>query len=104
MKLPLYYVRIDIDKHLSFHLRTVKNPVRLLYRHYWYEARRNDVLDKIDLDLYIRRNKIKRDFGTDNIIETSEKYYRLILSRLKKYEPDKIFPYPKILEKYLEDH
>ena len=98
---PIYYRRIDIRKPLSFHLRTVKKPIRLLYRYYWYYARVNGILEKIDLDKFVRE-KIIEDFGTSDIVEASRKYLQTMLKDLEIYDPEKIHSYPKILEKYLD--
>ena len=99
--LPLFYKRTDIDKPISFHLRTVKNPIRLLYRKYWYEARKEGVLDKVELDKYIH-HKIIHDYGTDDIEEAATMFLREILSKLARYDPNKYLSYPYILKEYIK--
>ncbi len=98
--LPLFYKRIDIDNPLSFHLRTVKNPVRLLYRKYWYEVLRKKLIGKIDLDTYVHK-RIIEEYGTDDIKEAANTYLKNLLSTLEKYDPQKHLPYPKILREYI---
>ena len=100
--LPLFYKRIDINKPLSFHLRTVKNPVRLLYRKYWYEMRKKNLLNKMDLDSYVHK-KIVEDYGTSDVVEAASLYIKDVLSRLKKYNPDKYLSYPKLLKDYIKE-
>ncbi len=93
--LPLYYVRIDIKKPLSFHLRTVKKPVRLLYRHYWYRALWSGLVGRIKLDEYIRKN-IVEDFHTLSIEEAAMKYVARKLSGLAEYKGSPL-PYSKYI-------
>ncbi len=97
--LPIYYRRLDINKPLSFHLRSVKNPIRLLYRKYWYIARREGLLGKIDLEEFIRA-KIKEDYGTDDIEEAARIHLKQIIKRLSRYD-ENILSYPRILKEYI---
>lgn len=99
--LPLFYKRIDIDKPMSFHLRTVKNPIRLLYRKYWYKARKEGILDKIDLETYVRE-KIVQDYGTSDIEEAALMFLKEKLSKLSRYDPENILSYPRILKEYVK--
>jgi len=99
----LFYKRLFIDKPLSFHLITVKNPVRLLYRKYWYEVRKKGILDKVDLEGYARR-RIVDEYGTTNVEEAAMLYIKEILSRLARYKPHKHLLYPKLLKDYLKAH
>ena len=102
LELPAFYYRIDIETPMSIHLRTVKNPVRLLYRHYWYEIRRKGLLGKVDLESYVR-NRIRDDFGTDDLVEAAKKYLENLLRGLAPYDPNKLLPYPSILRKYVKE-
>ncbi|NPA98082.1 MAG: glycosyltransferase family 2 protein [Crenarchaeota archaeon] len=95
--LPLFYIRIDIEQPLSFHLRTVKKPVRLLYRHYWYKALWADMADRINLDEYVKMN-IREDFGTSSIEEAALKYVEMRLKKLSEYKGVPL-PYSKYLLK-----
>jgi len=102
LEIPLFYYRIDVETPMSIHLRTVKNPLRLLYRHYWYEARRRGLLEKIDLDTYVRQ-RIVEDFGTSDIEEAARRYLERFLKKFAPYDPTKILPYPEVLKKYVRE-
>ena len=99
--LPLFYKRIDIDAPMSFHLRTVKKPVRLLYRKYWYEARRKGILDKVDLDEYVYK-RIIQDYNTSDISKAAELFLKEILRGLNRYDPKNQLSYPKILKEFVK--
>ncbi len=99
--LPLFYIRIDLEQPISFHLRTVKKPIRLLYRHYWYKALWSGIAGRIDLDEYVRLN-IQRDFGTTSIEEAARKYVEGKIQELAEYRGIPL-PYSKYLLRKLEN-
>ncbi len=101
LTLPPFYYRIDIASPLSMHLRTAKNPLRVLYRHYWYEMLRKGLIGKMDLDTYVR-TRIVEDFGTNDVVEAAEKYVRKMIEKLAPYDP-KILSYPSVLRKYVKE-
>lgn len=65
-----YYSVVYVEKPLSFHLRTVRNPKRLLYRHYRWLMRGEGLEGKISLDDYVK-DRIRRDFRTSDIDEAA---------------------------------
>jgi len=100
LNVPFFYKRIDIEKPLSFHLRSVKPPRRLLYRHYWYEARRSGVLGKVSLDEYVRQ-RIIDDYGTSDVDEAAKRFLEWYISRLQPFDRTKYGDYPAILKDYV---
>jgi hypothetical protein len=98
---PPYHKRIDINKPLSLHLRTVKPPLRLLEWKYWWEMRRKGILGKVDLYEYIKQ-RIKDDFNVDNVHDASLKFLSQLRNRncIGKYDPKIWGDYPKILKDY----
>lgn len=100
---PLYHKRIDIDRPLSLHLRTVKPPMRLLEWKYWWEMRRKGLLGKIDLYEYMKR-RVKEDFGVEDLQEAA----KILVEQLRKrkevgrYDPKVWGDYPRILKEYVK--
>jgi hypothetical protein len=99
---PPYHKRIDINKPLSLHLRTVKPPVRLLEWKYWWEMRMKGILGKVELYEYIKQ-RIKEDFGVEDLHEASLKFLTQLRNRndIGKYDPSIWGDYPKILKDYV---
>ncbi len=100
---PPYHKRIEINKPLSLHLRTVKPPIRLLEWHYWWELRRRHMLGKIELWQYIKQ-RIKDDFGIDDVYEAARIFYEKLKRRkdLARYDKSIWGDYPKILKDYVK--
>jgi len=100
---PPYHKRIDINKPLSLHLRTVKPPLRLLEWKYWWEMRRKGILGKVELYEYIKQ-KIKEDFNVDDIHEAALKFLSQLRSRnhIGKYDPSIWGDYPKVLKDHVK--
>lgn len=97
---PLTYYRVVyIEKPLSFHLRTVRNPVRLLYRHYRWLTRREELEGKIDLNEYVKQ-RINQDFGTADLGQAANLYLQKYISSLTEYRKDVYGDYPKLLKDY----
>ncbi|MGD0329211.1 MAG: glycosyltransferase [Nitrososphaeria archaeon] len=100
MRIPFYYAkRLSIDKPLSFHLRTVKPPKRLLFRKYWYELFEKDLTSKITFEKYVQ-NRILEEYNTKNIEEASRIYFKDFLSKFTLHDKSKYGDYPKILKEY----
>ncbi len=100
MRVPFYYAkRLTIDKPLSFHLRSVKPPKRLLFRKYWQELFERDLIGKINLEKYVQ-NRILEEYNTKNIEEASRIYFKDYLGKLTLYNRSKYGDYPKILKEY----
>ncbi len=96
-----YYKMIIIKKPLSFHLCTVRSPIRLLYKHYWWKMRAEGLERKISLEEYIRQ-AIQKDFNTSDIEEAAQKLAKRFLTQLIPYDKRKYGDYPKILKDYVK--
>ena len=96
---PYYHKRIELLTPLSFHLRTVKPPKRLLHRKYWSELLRNNLLGSIDIKEYIIM-RIKEEYNTDDIDKAAEIYFNEFLKRLHPYNKEKYGDLPSILKNY----
>jgi len=96
-----YYRMIIIKKPLSFHLCTVRSPIRLLYKHYWWKMRSEGLEGKISLEEYIRL-KIKEEFNTMDINEAAKALVERYLRRLIRYDKNKYGDYPRILKEYVK--
>lgn len=94
-----YYNVVYIEKPLSFHLRTVRSPIRLLYRHYRWLMRREGLEGKISLDDYVRK-RIGEDFGTADTGQAAKIHFQKYLTNLTEYRKDVYGDYPQILKDY----
>ena len=99
MYTPLYHIRVDIDKPLSFHLRTVKPPIRLLYRKYHKELAKKQLLGKVDLEEYVKK-RIREEYGVSDIEEAANIYFKELMKHARIYDKSKYGDYPKILKEY----
>lgn len=81
--IPPWYARIEVPRPISFHMRTVKDPVRLLLRKYWYKMRSEGV--KEDLLSYTLRN-IRSDYGTDDVKEAARIFVEERRKKLKTFD------------------
>lgn len=96
-----YYKTIYIKEPLSFHLRTVRNPIRLLYKHLWYRIRDEKLDEKMSLDEYVHM-KIKELYGTSDLNEAANIYFKEYTKRLDKYNREVFGDYPRILKEYVK--
>lgn len=96
-----YYSVVYIKEPLSFHLRTVRSPKKLLYRHYRWLMRREGLDGKVDLDDYVK-NRISRDFGTTDVNQAAKLYLQNYLSNLSEYRKDVYGDYPQVLKEYVK--
>ncbi len=96
-----YYKPMYVDKILGLHLRTVRNPVRLLYKYLWWLMRKEGQEKKMSIDEYVRM-KIKEIFNTSNIEEAARIYIENRLKSLVKYDRNKYINYPKVLKDYVK--
>jgi len=96
-----HYKTIYINKPLSFHLRTVRSPLRLLYKHLWYMMRKEGLEGKIPLDKYVKR-KIEELYGTSDINEAASIYLKEYVKRLDRYDKAIFGDYPRILKDYVK--
>jgi len=94
-----YYSVVYVEKPLSFHLRTVRSPRRLLYRHYRWLMRREGLECKVNLDDYVK-NRVGRDFGTTDVDQAAKLYLQNYLSNLSEYQKDVYGDYPQVLKEY----
>ena len=96
-----YYKTIYIKEPLSFHLRTVRNPVRLLYKYLWYKIRDEKLDEKMSLDEYVSM-KIKELYGTSDINEAANIYFKEYIKTLHRYDKTVFGDYPRILKEYVK--
>ena len=96
-----YYKVIHINKPLSFHLRSVKDPVRVLYKHFRYRMRRERLWGKMPFDEYVKV-KIKELYGTSDINEAAKMHLKQFIQSLDKYDKKTFGDYPKILKEYVK--
>ncbi|MGF3572865.1 MAG: glycosyltransferase [Candidatus Bathyarchaeia archaeon] len=96
-----YYGVVYVEKPLSFHLRTVRSPVRLLYRHYRWLMRREGLEGKVNMEDYLKKRMIT-DFGTTNFTQAAKLYFQKYLSSLSEYRKDVYGDYPKVLKNYVK--
>jgi len=96
-----YYKTIYIKDPLSFHLRTVRNPVRLLYKYLWYKIRDEKLDEKMSLDEYVSM-KIKELYGTSDINEAANIYFKEYIKTLHRYDKTVFGDYPQILKEYVK--
>ena len=92
-----YYKPIFINKYLGMHLRSVRNPVRLLYKSLWWRMRNEGLDRKIDLDTYVK-TKIKELYGTDDINEAAKIHVENLLKKMIPYDKNKYIEYPLALQ------
>ncbi len=96
-----YYKTIYIKKPLSFHLRTVRSPVRLLYKYLWYRMGKEKLDGKMTLDEYVNM-KIKELYGTSDINEAANIYFNEYIKTLHRYDKTVFGDYPRILKEYVK--
>jgi len=96
-----YYKAILIRKYLGMHLRSVRSPIRLLYKSLWWRMRREGLERKIDLDKYVK-TKIKELYGTDDINEAAKIHVENLLKKMMPYNKNKYIDYPRILKEYVK--
>lgn len=94
-----YYGAVYIKKPLSFHLRTVRSPRRLLYRHYRWLMRREGLEGKISLDGYVKE-RIQKDFETKDIDQAAKLYFQKYILNLAQYQKNVYGDYPHVLKEY----
>lgn len=94
-----YYRTVFIKESLSFHLRTVRNPVRLLYKFLWYRMRREELDEKMHLDEYVKI-KIKEIYETSDIQEAANIHLQEYIKKLDRYDKKVFGDYPRILKEY----
>jgi glycosyltransferase involved in cell wall biosynthesis len=94
-----YSKRLQIAEPLSFHLRTVKPPLRLLYHKYWIELFRNDLLDRVSLDTYASE-RIRQEYGEVTAAEAAKLFSVAMFSRLVAYDRERYGDYPRLLKDY----
>ena len=100
---PSYYAkRIELDQPLSFHLRTVRPPVRLLFRKYWHECEVQELDGKVRLEEYVQK-RINEEYGVDSIDAAAQIYLRGLLSQLTPYDKKKYGDYPQLLKDYAKN-
>jgi hypothetical protein len=100
---PSYYAkRLSISRPLSFHLKTVKPPERLLFRKYREEALSKDLFGKIRYEDYVKK-RILEEYNTENIEKASKLFWEDFQSRLSPYEVNKYGDYPRILKEYAKE-
>jgi len=97
-----YYTPIFINKYLGMHLRTVRNPIRLLYKNLWWEMRAKRLEGKISLDTYVRI-RIKKLYDTDSIEEAAKIHVQNLLKKCVKYDKSKYVDYPRILKEFVKE-
>jgi len=95
------YKAIYINEPLSFHLRTVRTPLRLLYKHLWYMMRKEGLEGKIPLDEYVKI-KIEELYGTSDINEAANIYLKEYIKTLHRYDKAIFGDYPRILKNYVK--
>ncbi|MHA1754102.1 MAG: glycosyltransferase, partial [Candidatus Odinarchaeia archaeon] len=96
-----HYKVIYISKPLSFHLRTVRSPSRLLYKYLWYKMRKEGLEGVFSLDEYVKI-KIKELYGTPDINEAAKIHLKQFIQSLDKYDKKTFGDYPKILKEYVK--
>jgi len=96
-----YYKTIYIDKPLSFHLRTVKDPVRVLYRYLRSAMIKEGLEGKISFEEYVKI-KIREVYGTSDIKEAANIHLKERTKFLNKYDKTVFGDYPRILKEYVK--
>ena len=100
LNIPFYIVkRIRIDKPLSFHLRTVKPPERILVGKYWGELLKNDLEGKVNLEQYVKK-RIHEEYHVNSIEEAAKINLKGLFKGLSSYDKEKFCDYPPILKEY----
>ncbi|MBS7646885.1 glycosyltransferase [Candidatus Bathyarchaeota archaeon] len=94
-----YYKVLYVNEPLSFHLRTVRSPIRLLYRHYRWLMRREGLEGKVNPEDYVK-TRISQDFQTTDINQAANLYFQKYLLNLVKYRKDVYGDYPRPLKEY----
>jgi len=96
-----YYKVVHIKKPLSFHLRTVKDPVRVLYKYFQYVMVKEGLEEKMSLEEYVK-TKIKEIYGTTDIKEAANIFIKERIKTFDKYDKKIFGDYPKILKEYVK--
>ena len=94
------YKPIFIRESLSFHLRTVRDPVKLLYKKYWKILRARNMTNKYKLEDFVKE-RIKKDYGTIDVKEAAIKHLKELLENTVQYDKNKYYDYPTILKEYV---
>ena len=104
--IPLYYKRsykyvLRREYHI-FHMDSVKNAKRLLFRQFWTDWREVNNYDKFPmLDDYVAY-RIKKDWNIEDIEEAARYYVNEILCKsLVPYDKNQFGDYPELLKKEL---
>lgn len=96
-----YYKPVFINKILGMHLRTVRSPVRLLYKSLWWRMRREGLEGKMSLDSYVKL-KIKELYNTNSVEEAAQIHFENYLKKLTRYDKNKYIDYPKVLKEFVK--
>lgn len=106
LHIPLYYKRsykyvLRREYHI-FHMNSVKNAKRLLFRQFWTDWREVNNYDKFPmLDDYVAY-RIKKDWNIEDIEEAARYYVNEILCKsLVPYNKNQFGDYPELLKKEL---
>lgn len=106
LHIPLYYKRsykyvLRREYHI-FHMDSVKNAKRLLFRQFWTDWREVNNYDKFPmLDDYVAY-RIKKDWNIEDIEEAARYYVNEILCKsLVPYNKNQFGDYPELLKKEL---
>lgn len=108
LHIPLYYKQsykyVLKKQYHVFHMYSVKNANRLLFREFWIKWRKLGNYNKFptlnDYVLY----RIKKDWDIENIEEAARFYVNEILCKsLVPYDKEQFGDYPELLKKELEN-
>ena len=108
LHIPLYYkssyTYILRRQYHIFHMNTVKNARRLLFRRFWTDWRELNDYNKFPrLEDYVMY-RIKKEWGMDNFEEAARYYVNEILCKsLVPYDKNQFGDYPELLKKELEN-
>jgi len=97
---PYQAKRIHIYTPLSFHLRTVKPPKRILLRKYWGELLSKNLFGKVSLEEYSKK-RVREEYGVDSIEKAANIHFKEFLEQLSPYDKAKFRDYPVVLKKYV---
>jgi glycosyltransferase involved in cell wall biosynthesis len=108
LRVPLWYKPsykyVLKGEYFIFHMGTVKNARRLLFRYFWLKWRKTNDYNRFPrIEDYVGYG-IKKDWGVDNIEEAVRYYMNEILCKsLVPYDKSRFGEYPELLKKELEN-
>jgi hypothetical protein len=103
LSLPMYYKPLYINEIYIFHLATVKNARRLLFRRYWTDWREANDYNRFPTLIDYVKYRLKLDYGVTDLFEGEKIVVKEICKNAIPYDRQKYGDYPEVLKDELSN-